>query len=359
MKAHFFSTRTMFVGLVLLGVSLVGTVQVLHTRAGDAPTKSDSKAAPTPAGGEGAVCIGHVDVEYGVRNLFPVQLGSVEAVLVQEDETVKGGAPLLRVDDQPARFLLRQAQADLKAAQLRLTEARKLPRQYELQIAQQAQAIEAATRRLEAARHGVDYKKELLEKGGFGAKPEVKAAEALVKELEAAEKAAREKLTELQLRDAATEIALAEQDIAAKQIKVENAQYGIDKTVLRAPFDGKVLRILVGPGDVLSAAAKEPAIQFAPLGPRIVRAEVEQEFAGRVVRGQTALIQDDSRAGPTWQGKVVRISDWYTHRRSILQEPLQFNDVRTLECIIQLDPSAEAPRIGQRVRVSLGQTSLR
>jgi hypothetical protein len=38
----------------------------------------------------------------------------------------------------------------------------------------------------------------------------------------------------------------------------------------------------------------------------------------------------------------------------MLQEPLQFNDVRTLECIVQLDPGQPALRIGQRVRVTLG-----
>jgi hypothetical protein len=53
----------------------------------------------------------------------------------------------------------------------------------------------------------------------------------------------------------------------------------------------------------------------------------------------------------------VHISDWYTHRRSIVQEPLQFNDVRTLECIIQIDPHAQMPKIGQRVRVMLGSAA--
>ena len=34
-------------------------------------------------------------------------------------------------------------------------------------------------------------------------------------------------------------------------------------------------------------------------------------------------------------------------------EPLQFNDVRTLECIVTLDPDQPPLRIGQRVRVTL------
>ena len=55
----------------------------------------------------------------------------------------------------------------------------------------------------------------------------------------------------------------------------------------------------------------------------------------------------------SWDGTVRRVSDWYTHRRSMLQEPLQYNDVRTLEVIIDLDkPQPGGMKIGQRVRVT-------
>ena len=62
---------------------------------------------------------------------------------------------------------------------------------------------------------------------------------------------------------------------------------------------------------------------------------------------------DDSRSGATWRGKIRRVSDWYGHRRSIWQEPLQFNDVRTLEGIIELEPGQPPLRIGQRVLVQV------
>jgi len=89
--------------------------------------------------------------------------------------------------------------------------------------------------------------------------------------------------------------------------------------------------------------------------PLIVRAEVEQEFAGRVAVGQKALVQDDATGGGSWRGQVKSLSGWYSHRRSMLLEPLQFNDVRTLECIVTLDPDQDLTqlRIGQRVRVTL------
>jgi hypothetical protein len=92
---------------------------------------------------------------------------------------------------------------------------------------------------------------------------------------------------------------------------------------------------------------------FCPSGSRIVRAEVEQEFARSLAMGQAASIRDDTNGEGNWAGHVIRISDWYTQRRSIMQEALQYNDARTLECIIELDPNQPVLRIGQRVRVTL------
>jgi multidrug resistance efflux pump len=127
----------------------------------------------------------------------------------------------------------------------------------------------------------------------------------------------------------------------------------LEQCDLKAPADGTVLRVLVRPGEVLSSQPRQPAVWFCPQTPRIVRAEVDQEFGYRVALGQPAVIRDDSTAAVTWRGQVYRVSDWYTHRRSILQEPLQLNDVRTLECLIAVEPGQAPLRIGQRVLVTL------
>jgi multidrug resistance efflux pump len=345
-------SRLWVVGLALLLATGIGATLVLRLRAGDGPPKDSNTLPAATAPTEGAVCIGHVDVEQRVQCLYPVQPGRVEEVLVREDEPVQAGAVLFRLDEQPAQFVVRLAQTDLKAAQLRLDQARKLPQQHQLQIAQQQQAIEAAQHRAAAARLLVTRHRNLERP-----KEEIDAAAEQVKEAEAAAIAAQKKLEELKLLDPATEVARAEEEVKAKQIHLEQAQFALSECSVRAPVAGKVLRLFVSKGDLLSAEPKQPAVQFCPDGPRVVRAEVEQEFAGRVAKGQIAEVRDDSRTGPVWRGKVTHVSDWYTHRRSILQEPLQFNDVRTLECIIQLDPHPQLPRIGQRVRVALGPVS--
>lgn len=346
--------RLWCVGISMLLAGAVGTGWVLHSRAGDGAAKSTETVTTTTAPAAGSVvCFGHVDVEPGVTALYPVRPGRVSEVLVHEDDSVKAGTVLFRLDDRPAKFLVRQAQEDLKAAELQLAEARKLPQQHALKVAQQQQAIAATQHRLAAAQHLVDHNRNLA-KRELAPVEEVEAGAEKVKELEAALAAEKDKLRELELADPAMQVERAEAEVRAKRARLDEAQYGLDECSIKAPVDGKVLRLLIGVGDVLSSQPRQPAVQFCPAGPRVVRAEVEQEFAGRVAKGQVALIQDDSSAGPAWRGKVIRLSDWYTHRRSMLQEPLQFNDVRTLECIVQLDPGQPTPRIGQRVRVTLG-----
>jgi multidrug resistance efflux pump len=141
--------------------------------------------------------------------------------------------------------------------------------------------------------------------------------------------------------------------VKAKRVQVREAEKGLEEYRVVAPYKGTVLRINVSEGETLGANPRQPALTFCASGPRIVRAEVEQEFAARVAPGQAAVIQDDTTGNGSWSGRVARLSDWYTHRRSLLMEPLQFNDVRTLECIVTLDPGQPHLRIGQRVRVTL------
>jgi multidrug resistance efflux pump len=351
------SLRIWFAGLVLLSLSLVGGGQILRSHAGDSSSQPGKTASSAVRPIESVTCVGYADVEKGVIALTPAQPGRVAEILVHEDDAVRAGMVLLRLDDRLPRFVVRQAEADLKAARTQLSDARRLPKQHQVKIDLQEHVIAAAKQRLAAAQQALK-RKQNLEKHNQIAAEEREGAAALVKEAEAAVAAEEDKLRGLKLVDPLSQVAQTEADVAAKGARLDQAKYALDECSLRAPTNGKILRILVSAGDLLVAQPRQAAIQFCPDAPRVVRAEIEQEYASRVTLGQIASIQDDSKSDTEWKGKVTRLSDWYTQRRLILHEPLQFNDVRTLECIIELDPSKAPPRIGQRVRVILGPTPL-
>ena len=99
-----------------------------------------------------------------------------------------------------------------------------------------------------------------------------------------------------------------------------------------------------------------PPIVFRPDGPLVVRAEIQQEFLGRVKPGMKATLRDDARAdSPTWAGKVRTVGQLVAPRKAILLEPGELNDVRTIECVIALDGNPDGLLVGQRMRVRIGR----
>jgi multidrug resistance efflux pump len=278
-------------------------------------------------------------------------------VPVHEGQEVKAGGVLLRLDDTAARADATAAAAAARAAEAQLAQARHALDLHPLLLAQQEAALEAARRDAASAAHVADAKRSLAGVSGSGVRQEeAAAAEEQAKKAQAGVRAEEKKLEALKLRarDLPLEVTRAEQDVAAKKAVLAKAEYAVEQCAVRAPADGRVLRLAVQAGDLLGPQPKTPPLIFCPARPRVVRAEVEQEFADRAAVGQTALIQDDTKGdGRTWTGKVARLADWMAPRRSILPDPSQFFDVRTLECVIHLDPGQPPLRIGQRVRIRL------
>jgi putative ABC transport system ATP-binding protein len=339
-------------GLAVLAVAaiLLPALSWLLTGPGRglAPWPAPEVRTPQPGDRPALVCIGYVDAEGGVLALAPAVPGRVAEVPAEEGRPIRAGAVLLRLEDRVARLQVREAEAALRAAEAQLAEARQAPGQHRSLLAQQRAALAAVQHDLAAARL-IAARKERLNK-----KEEAAVAAEEVKKGEAAEQAGREKLRALEERDPAPEVARAEADVLAKTAQLDKARHGLEECAVRAPAEGTVLRVLAHPGELFSPEARQPALLFCPAGPRLVRAEVEQEFAGRVAVGQAAEVEDDAGAGaPPWTGWVVRLSDWYAPRRTILPGTLPLQDVRTLECLIRLDPGRPPPRIGQRVRVRL------
>jgi multidrug resistance efflux pump len=319
-------------------------------RNGTTPSQDRKEAT---AGGQSVACLGVVDVENGVLTLSPAVPGRVLEVPAQTNDAVSAGVVLLRVEDDVAQADLQKAEAALRGAEAQLVEARKGPDLHKSLVVQQKAAVRAARHDLAAARLLAARKEQLATLGQVN-KEEVQIAREQVAKLEAAEQAEQEKLRALELRDPTQEIARAEAEVSLRRAVLDQARYALRQYTLTAPIDGHILRVLTQPGELFDPHARRPALLFLPKGPRIVRAEVEQEFASRVVLNQRALVTDDTGwEGPGWTGHVVRIADWYAPRRLVLPDVSQPQGLPTLECIIHLEANPVQPRIGQRVRVRL------
>ena len=325
------------IGMVLLLGTALGAGWFLNSSpaGGDSSYSKNDKGLATPPV---TVCIGLVDTPLGVLKLYPLVPGRVIEV-VEEGKQVNKGDILLKLNPEMAEHKLHEAQADFAAAQELLKQAEKLPEQHQLKKEQQKFAIEAARQQREVADQDYQAKmKSFRESVGTLNINSKLGMEAIVKTLDEKVKAEEAKLKELTLFDfqPQADINRATADVKAKQARVHEAEFALKECTMVAPCDGAVLRVLTQVGENLGTNPMGPAVQFCPKGPKIIRAEVLQEWAYRVEPGQAVLIEDDTFAGATWQGRVKKVSNWFAEKRNKIFEPFMVNDVRTLECLIEV-----------------------
>jgi multidrug resistance efflux pump len=324
-----------------------------RSSAHDVPHDTKPATGGTSAAGPGqVVCFGYVDLEHGITSLAPTQPGRVRDIPVREGQHVHAGDLLVQIDDESAKLRLAEAEAALRSAQAQLTLAKRLPEQNRAKVEEQKGAVEAVQKRLSAARHLLNQKKQLQAIKQVSDE-EVAASADQVGELEALERVEQRKLGELEKMSTAEEIERADAEVAALTARRDQAAFAVKDCAIRAPRNGEVLRILVNVGDMLTVPSSRTVIQFCPEGARLIRCEVDQEFADRVKVDQRVRIEDDVRAGASWRGKVLRMADWYSQRRGITDEPTLARDVRTVECLVGLEEPLPL-RLGQRVRVFIG-----
>jgi multidrug resistance efflux pump len=301
---------------------------------------------------QAVVGFGHFDVDSGVLDVHATSAARVTRVCVVEGTAVQKGDSLFEVDDRAARQLLREAEAHLTLAKVRREDAQSAASRHESLVAQQEAAIEARVHALAASRTLCARAKDLASKDLLN-KEEAQTIQEQVLQAEALLRAEREKLRELKLTQPTNLVAAAEAEASAAGAQLEQARLHLEECVVRSPVDATVLRVRTAVGQWAGVRPELPALQLCPREARIVRLEIQQQYAARVRVGDAASVEDDPATGLTWQGTVQRLSDWITRRRSRSLEPFELNDVHTLEALIRIHPEPNGVRIGQRVLVRI------
>ncbi|XXF78817.1 efflux RND transporter periplasmic adaptor subunit [Myxococcaceae bacterium GXIMD 01537] len=184
----------------------------------------------------------------------PLIAGRLDAVLVEEGDSVREGQVIARLDNRDARAALERARAEVASAEGSLAEARARN--------ENAQIVLARTRRL--ARLGVVPRSQLDDALAGG-------------------------------RASAAEQDAALARLSAARHAREAAALQLQHTIIRAPFDGTVAKKIADVGAVLAPAALGEAnlggiVELVDLGALEVEAEVSEEQLSRIRPGQPALI---------------------------------------------------------------------
>lgn len=243
---------------------------------------------------------GNIDIRE-VRLGFRVS-GRVREVLKEEGDAVAAGEVMARLDDEPFRNALDQAEAQVGQFSARLEELRNGNRPEEIEQARKVLA--AAEAALENSRLVFERQQRLVGQGAV-ARQDFDTASTAYRASLARRDEARARLDLLEAGTRAEQLAQAEAGLGTARAALAQARTTLADTVLSAPEAGVVLTRSVEPGSMVQAGAT--ALTVSLLNPVRVRAYAPEPLLGLVRPGREVLVYTDSRPEP-YQGQVGDVS---------------------------------------------------
>jgi membrane fusion protein, multidrug efflux system len=247
----------------------------------------------------------YVKADY--TTVAPKVSGYLNQVLVEDNQPVKAGQVLARIDDRDFRTALDQARAEAAAAKAAIDN---LDAQTTLQqsVIDQAKATIAATQASVRFTQADAVRYADLAKTGAGSVQQAQQSEATRSEKsaglqhdEASLQAAQQKIAVL-----ATDRAQAEAQLGRAQAIARQAELNLSYTVIAAPVDGTVGARSLRVGEYVTAGTQLMAV--VPLNAVYIVANFKETQLTHVRDGQPVRISVDTFPGVRLKGHVDSVS---------------------------------------------------
>ena len=266
--------------------------------------------------------------------------GRLVEVPVEEGQAVLRGqvVAVLVNDDYCAHLALAEAAVGEKEAALdRLRNgSRPEERRESAAAVREAEAV-FENARAERERRSELWGSKLIARTEFEtADRELKVAEARL-----AEARERNELVNNQTRVEDRNRAMAE--LAGARAQLAEARAVLDKTIIRSPIDGTVLRKQLHAGESVSSNGGTPIVTLGDCRRLRVRADVDETDVARIRNGQPAWVTAEAFGDQRFTGRVIRVGQILGRKNVRTDEPTERVDTKILETLIELDPGQQLP----------------
>ena len=222
--------------------------------------------------------------------------GQIKEVLVDFNSEVKKDQLIARIDPETFEYRVRQAQADVDAARASTLTS-------QASIAAQRAEVARVSANLAEAKRDFERKKSLVEKKFISAS-EGEKAEAIylaqAAQLDSAK--AQANVTEAQSKN--TLAIVAQREAALAQARID-----LERTQIKAPVDGIVVKRSIEPGQTVAASLSSPELFVIAQSLRDMQVDtsIDEAEIGRMRTGLRATFTVDSFPGRTFQGEVKQV----------------------------------------------------
>ena len=222
--------------------------------------------------------------------------GQIKELFADFNSVVKKGTLIARLDPESFQYRLRQAQADLEAARAAVLNA-------QANAGAVAANVSRARLDFENAQRDLNRKQDLL-KQQFISQAEFETARNLAGTLGESVKVALS-----QLDVAKAQVASAQAGVRQREAALAQAQVDLERTEIRSPVDGVVIKRAVDVGQTVAASLQAPELFVIAqnLNEMQVEASIDEADISRVRPGQKVTFTVDAFPGRSFDGEVRQV----------------------------------------------------
>lgn len=340
------TVKSLLRGLVAVAaIAVTGGIAVepLSMPAAVAP----ARAGVAPADARKVAAAGLVEPWSETRILAATAVGRLASVAVDEGERVTVGQAIAEIDNADLKASLAAAEQTVVLRENELLRLNDGAREQERRVAEAALHQAEATLRLAHA----TYERQ-GQLGGRGVVSE-QALDQARADLDVAQARRALQTAQLDLLIApprSEDVAIAEANLAVARAHVDEVAANLEKTIIRSPIDGVVLRRYRNTGEAVTTLPPTPVLAVGDISRLRVRADVDEADVDRVAVGEGAWIAADAYGARRFHGTVIRVGEQLGRKNIRTDQPTERLDERVLEVLIELDPGARLP-VGLRVDV--------
>ncbi len=154
-----------------------------------------------------------------------------------------------------------------------------------------------------------------------------------------------------EIRNRRSDVRVAESQLEAARAAEAQTRALLARLVIRAPVSGTVLQLNVRVGEYVTPSAVTPAVVVGDISTLQIRAEIDEQLAGRIspTASATAFVKGDARTPIPLT--FVRIEPIIVPKRSLTGSSAERIDTRVLQVIYSFPPGERRIFVGQQMDV--------
>lgn len=316
---------------ILIGVVVVSLVAAFFISRGR--SEKAVQAMPAVESPRFVAAEGKIEIAPG----WEVEIGSeiegrIEKTFVKEGDFVKQGQVIAIIQNTDIKAKIAESERGLQVSRSRLAE---------LKSGNSIEEIKRARAGYDGSKADYDFARstyeryvELLAKG-FVPKEQVEEKKRIVDVSESRLREAEEQKKLLERGPKAETVKTAEDIVKQTEADVEYFKSLLEKTYIKTPITGKVIRKYLNQGEMVSKQLTIAAV--ADIDKIRVNAEVDETDIGHVKVGDKVAVTSDSYPNQVFDGVVDEISDYVGVRKIRPNSPAKNLDMKVVQTRIRLE----------------------